>query len=98
MKMPEEKLSLKLKSRPSETVSISIPTDTLKSLQKVANCRDMSLEALLKFYIGKGLRQDLSKLFSEHLIDSTAQVLARHIQSEEEVLNIIREIQEETAL
>ncbi|WP_216595568.1 hypothetical protein [Myxosarcina sp. GI1] len=96
--MPKEKLSLKLKSRSTETVSISIPTDTLKSVQKVANCRDMSLEALLKFYIGKGLRQDLSKLFSDRLLDSTAQVLARHIQSEEEVSNIIREIQEETAL
>ena len=98
MKMPEEKLNLKINSRPTESISISIPTDTLDSLQKVADCRDMPLEALLKFYIGSGLRQDLSKLFSEHLLDSTAQVLARHIQSEAEISNIIREIKEEGAI
>ena len=96
--MPEEKLSLKINSRPTESISISIPTDTLDSLRKVAGCRDMSLESLLKFYIGSGLRQDLSKLFSEHLLDSTAKVLARHIRSEAEISNIIREIKEEGAI
>ncbi len=50
----------------------------------------------LKFYIGQGLRQDLAKRFSSQLLDSTAQVLARHIQSEEEISNIIREIQAES--
>lgn len=56
----------------------------------------MSVEALLKFYVGQGLRQDLAKLFSDRLLESTAQVLARHIQSEAEILAIIQEIQAET--
>ena len=43
----------------------------------------MSVEALLKFYIGQGLRTDLTKAFSERLLDTTAQVLARHLDSEE---------------
>ncbi len=96
MNKPEEELTLKLRPRPTETVSLPIPTDTLKSLKKVASSREMSVEALLKFYIGQGLRQDLAKQFSSQLLDSTAQVLARHIQSEEEISHIIREIQAES--
>ncbi len=98
MNKPEEELKLNLRPRATETVSIKIPTDTLESLNKVAVSKDMSVEALLKFYIGQGLRQDLAKFFSDRLLESTAQVLARHIQSEEEILTIIREIQSETKL
>jgi hypothetical protein len=42
------------------------------------------------------LRQNLAKLFSQRLLESTAQLLAWHIQSEEEVLKIIQEILVET--
>jgi len=35
--------------------------DALASLKKVAAMRDMSYQALLKFYIGQGLRQGLSQ-------------------------------------
>lgn len=55
----------------------------------------MSCEALLKFYIGQGLRQDLAQLFSERVLEKTAHVLARHIASEEEASAILREIQTE---
>lgn len=97
MNKPEEELKLHLRPRATETVSIKIPTDTLESLKKVAVSRDMPLEALLKFYIGQGLRQDLAKLFSDRVLETTAQVLARHIQSEEEISTIIQEIRSETA-
>lgn len=56
----------------------------------------MSLEALLKFYIGQALRQDLAKLFYNRVLEATAQVLARHIQSEEDIATIIQEIRAET--
>lgn len=98
MNKPDEELQLHLKPRATETVSINIPTDTLASLKKVAASRDMTVEALLKFYIGQNLRQDLAKIFSERVLESTAQVLARHIQSEDEVLSILREIQADTIL
>ena len=45
-----------------EVVSLNIPTDTLA---EVANNEDMSIEVLLKLYIGQGLKQDISKLFNE---------------------------------
>jgi transcriptional regulator of met regulon len=97
MNNSELEITLQLRPRITEKVSISIPIDTLESLTKIATTRDMSVEALLKFYIGEGLRADLTKAFSERVLDTTAQVLARHIDSEEEISTIIREIQAETA-
>ena len=77
-------------------VSLDIPADTLVSLKKVAASRDMSCEALIKLYIGQGLRQDLAKSFSNCVLEATAQVLAKHIPSEAEVLDILQEIRTET--
>jgi predicted DNA-binding ribbon-helix-helix protein len=97
MNKPEEEFILKLHHRPQETVSVEIPKDTLESLKKIAENRDMSVEALLKFYIGQGLRQDLANLFSNRVLEATAQILARHIQSSEEISNILQEIRAETS-
>ena len=36
-----------------------------RSLEEVATSRDMSIDALLKFYIGHGLREDKAQLFSD---------------------------------
>lgn len=97
MKKIEEKFELRFHPRTTEKVSIEIPKDALDSAKKVAAIRDMSVQALLKFYIGQGLRQDLSRLFADRVLDTTAEVLARHFQSEEEVSAIMREIQEARA-
>ncbi|MEG4277359.1 hypothetical protein QUA62_07730 [Microcoleus sp. MON1_C1] len=97
MNNSEEEIKLQLRPRTAEIVSLNIPIDTLASLEKIAANRDMSVEALLKFYIGQGLREDLAKVFSERLLDKTAQVLARHLESAEEISTIIREIQAETS-
>jgi len=94
MKKTEEKFEWRFRPRAAETVAIEIPKDALDSLKKVASIRDMSFQALLKFYIGQGLRQDLSRLFADRVLDKTAEVLARHIQSEEEVSAIMLEIQD----
>lgn len=96
MNNPEENLKLHLRPRVTEAVSIQVPVDVLESLRKAADNREMPLEALLRLYIGRGLRQDLTKLFSERVLETTAQVLARHIQSEEEISTILQEIQAET--
>ncbi|MDZ7318627.1 MAG: hypothetical protein ONB11_05695 [candidate division KSB1 bacterium] len=97
MKKVEEKIQLRFRQREAEKVSLEIPKDALDSIRKVAGIRDMSVQALLKFYIGQGLRQDLSRLFVDRVLDKTAEVLGRHIQSEEEISAIMREIQEARA-
>lgn len=57
----EEKFDIEFRPRETEKVSIKIPKDALKALKQVAENRDMSAHALLKFYIGQGLRQDIAQ-------------------------------------
>ncbi len=92
----EEGFELKLRSRKSKPVTIHIPADTLASLEKIAAGRDMSLEALLKFYIGQSMRQDMAKFSTDRVLEKTAQVLKQHIPSEAEVSAILKEIRVET--
>ena len=87
-----EEWELKLHPRQSETISLEIPKDTRESLKKVANSRDMSFKALLKFYLGQGWRQYLAQLFDHRVRLATEKVLANQIQSEEEISNIMTEI------
>jgi len=97
-KVKDENFELRLRPRPSETVSLQIPVDTLASLKRVAGSRDMSYHALMKFYIGHGLRQDLAKLYADRVMERTAEVPARRLQSQEEVSAIIQEIREEAVV
>jgi len=92
----EEGFDLKVRSRDSKPVTIHIPADTLASLEKISAGKDMSVEALLKLYIGQSMRQDLAKLATDRVLEKTAQVLKQHIQSEEEVSAILKEIRVET--
>jgi translation initiation factor IF-2 len=92
----EEGFDLKVRSRDSKPVIIHIPADTLASLEKIAAGRDMSVEALLKLYIGQSMRQDLAKLSADRVLEKTAEVLTRHIESKEEVPAILKEIRVET--
>ena len=95
MKKPEEEPQLSVRPRETDVVTLAIPKDTLASLRQVATHREMSEQALLKFYIGQGLRQDLARLFGDRVLATTAHVLARHLQSDEAVAAIMREIREE---
>ena len=58
-----EKRALKFHPRETEKVAIKIPKDALNDLERVAANRDMSARALLKFYIGQGLRRDMAQFF-----------------------------------
>jgi hypothetical protein len=92
----EEGFALHLRPRSSAALTIEVPADVLASVEKVAASRDMTVTALLKLYIGQELRQDLTKLFADQVLEKTAQVLTRHIQSEEEVSVILKEIRVES--
>jgi len=96
MSQPEFPTELKLRPRPSATIQLKVPTDTYENLEQIAAARDMSVDALIKLYIGQGLRQDLAQRFADRVLDLTAQVLARHGQSPEQVEAILREIRSGT--
>lgn len=92
MSQSEFPTELHLRPRPTTPVTLNIPMDTWATLEQVANSRDMSVEALLKLYVGQGLRHDTAQRFADQVLDLTAQVLARHGQSQEQVDAIVREI------
>ena len=96
MSQAEFPTELHLRPRPSKPITLAVPTDTLTTLEAMATNRDMSVEALMKLYIGQGLRQDIAQRFADRVLDLTAQVLARHGQSQEQVDAIVREIRSAT--
>jgi hypothetical protein len=51
-----------------------------------------SYEALIKFYIGQGLRNDLARVFYNRILSNAAEVLARHNHSPEEIEAILSEL------
>ncbi len=83
-----------LKFREQETVELKldIPKRVLDSLEKVAAKRNLPLEAVVKFYIGQGLRLDVANFFSGNVLEKTEEVLSRRLQSKEEVSEILHEI------
>ncbi len=94
MKKAKNDPSLKLKPRPSESLMLNVPTDVIESLRQIALTRDMSVEALLKFYVGQGLRQDLARIYADRVLAQTEQVLTRHRISKDKVTEIMQEIRE----
>lgn len=78
MKINELKKRLQ-KKRPMKTVSLRIPEDVVNDLQRLAPRLGFSdFQALMRAYIGQGLRVDLERLENNpelsHLIDN----LRRH--------------------
>jgi len=59
MSDPEEITNIHLHPQVTRPFYLAIPVDALELIKRVAANRDMSPEALLKFYIGQGLRHDL---------------------------------------
>lgn len=92
----QEGHELRLRPRESEVVSLDIPVDTFANLDKVAKKKGMSRRALLRFYIGQGLRSDLSKMFGDSVLDAATQVLSKRLSSADEVDSVIREIRAES--
>ncbi|MBE9157744.1 hypothetical protein IQ265_13055 [Nodosilinea sp. LEGE 06152] len=98
MNSPDETLSetfqLKVNVRPSEAVTVTIPIDTLADLRAIADKKDVSLEGLIKFYIGQGLRADLTQLRADQTLNAAQQVLSEHLKSGEAAAKIVNEIRQ----
>jgi len=73
----EDNGELKIIPRPSEAVTIQLPTTVLLDLARVAEARNMSVHALIRAYIGQSLRMDYASLFPENVRESTQEIL-RH--------------------
>ncbi len=64
-----EGFKLVFRERESVEVKLDIPKDVLETLQEIADKKRVSVESVLKFFIGQGLRKELdSKSAKEHLM------------------------------
>jgi len=64
----EEGFELKFYPQEMEEISISLPKLTLDAMEKIAERKDLPLKALLKFFIGQGLRNELSPEEAKELL------------------------------
>ncbi|MBI1765346.1 MAG: hypothetical protein HYR56_28355 [Acidobacteria bacterium] len=93
----EEGWVLRFRAREEEIVPLALPVEALAKVDRIAARRSMSRKALLRLYIGKGLREDLARTYTTELLANTKQVLSQHLKSEEEVAAILQEIQTASA-
>lgn len=82
------------KDRPTTAVTLTLPTDLLEDAQRVAPHRGFSTpEALLRAYIGQGLRADLERLEAMPNITELIENLKRHGVAEEIITSALAEMQ-----
>jgi len=87
------------KDRPTKHISIRVPADVLEDLKRVAPLKGMSgYQALIKFYIGQGLRKDLRELWEAETSGRLDTVLAQCGVDPEQRREIIERLNEETAV
>ena len=65
--------------RPLTMISLRMPGDVLADLRRVAKAKGMSgYQALIKFYVGQGLRKDLAELRREDAAEKARDILEKH--------------------
>ena len=74
-----KKKMLLTKDRPTTIISLKMPVDVMEDLEKVAKAKDMSsTEALIKFYVGQGLRKELAELRRKQSAEQAKQILGKY--------------------
>ncbi|MBI2378008.1 MAG: hypothetical protein HYV07_28660 [Deltaproteobacteria bacterium] len=92
MKTSELKKRLK-KDRPMTSVTIRIPEDVVGDLKRAAPLLGFAgYQALVRYYVGQGLRTDLARLESSP-VTALIESLKRHGVSEETINEAVAEIQ-----
>lgn len=56
-----EGYKLSFRERESAEIKLNVPKDVLASLEKIADEKNLSIESVLKFFIGQGLRIESAK-------------------------------------
>lgn len=81
------------KDRPTTSITMRIPVDVLEDLKRVAPVKGMSgYQALIKFYIGQGLRKDLADVMRQDFAERTKDVLQKYKvppKAIEEIMNAV---------
>ena len=93
--MKINKLAQRLqKDRPMTMISIRIPEDVIEDLKRLAPLLGFSgYQALIKAYIGQGLRTDLERLEGSVEISALIESLRRQGVTEEVITSAVSEAQ-----
>lgn len=82
-----------LTKRPSTPITIRMPVDVLEDLKRVAPLKGMSgYQALIKFYISQGLRDDLRSIWEEEQgkeLESTLNEFGLKQEQKQRIWNLI---------
>lgn len=77
--------------RPMTTISMRLPEDVIEELKRVAPMVGMNgYQPLIRFYVGKGLRDSLAELHGSQW-ERLAEVLRKRGMDDEQVAEIIAE-------
>ena len=96
--MKTNKIAQRLqKNRPMTMVSIRIPNDVIEDLKRVAPMLGFSgYQALIKAYVGQGLRADLERLDSSVEVSALIKSLRKKGVKEEVISSAMAEAQSST--
>ncbi len=65
--------------RPLTMISMRMPAEVLEDLKRVARVKGMSgYQALIKFYVGQGLRKDLAEMHRQDAAEKARGILEKH--------------------
>lgn len=81
------------KDRPKTTISLKLPDDVIADVQRIAPLLGFSnYQALIRAYIGQGLREDLERLESKPELTILIQNLRQHGVDEGVIAMAVAEI------
>ena len=67
------------KDRSTTTNSLKLPVDVIDDLQNISQEKEISsMEALIQFYVGQGLRRDLADLRRKHSAEQAKHILDKY--------------------
>jgi hypothetical protein len=67
------------KDRPKKRITLEIPADVLEDLERVARDKEMAgSPALIRYYIGQGLRKDMVELRRKNSLKQAEEILEKH--------------------
>jgi hypothetical protein len=85
------------KDRPMTSISLRIPEDVIADLKAIAPTLGFSgYQALMKAYIGQGLRKDLARLENDQ-VKLVVESLRRHGVDDQVIAEAIAEVKAKTA-
>jgi hypothetical protein len=90
-----KKKMIPTKDLPTKPVTIRMPVDVVDDLKRVAPEKGMSgYQALIKFYVGQGLREDLELLWKKERaekLDATLTEFGLKPEQKDRILDLLRD-------